>query len=150
MKRMMSVFVLLLLLATVAPAWAGPAEEVGALIQQRSKIFSEGNIDAWMAAYADNAILTSLTNPFRIEGKDAIRAFYTAPFQNNPTRSTAARQLSIRVYGNDTTVVTNQYTQSNFVDQKGQATNLYFRNTATWVKMGGQWRIVDAHNSKLP
>ncbi len=145
-----SVVVFLLLLGVAPGVWAGPAEEVTAIIQQRLKIFSEGNIDAWMAAYADNAVFHSALNPFRIEGKDAIRAFYTALFQNNPTRAAAPRQLSIRVYGNDTTVVSNQYTQVNFVDQKGQPTNLYLRNTTTWVKMGGQWRIVDAHNSKLP
>jgi len=36
------------------------------------------------------------------------------------------------------------------VDKKGQATALFLRVTGTWVKMGGQWRIVDSHLSKLP
>ena len=150
MKRVTSVFALLLILAIATPAWAGPAEEVTDIINKRAQYFSEGNLDAWMATYADNANFLAARNPFRIEGKEAIRAFYTALFQNFPTRRTAARQLTLRAYGNDSTVVSNQYTQVNFVDKNGQATNLYLRNTITWVKMGGQWSIVDAHNSKLP
>jgi len=150
MRRATSVFILLLLLAVAVPAWAGAAEDIAALIQQREKYFAEGNVDGLMGTIADNAAYLSAGTPFRMEGKDAIRAFYAALFQNFPTRRNAFRQLSIRVYANDSAAVVNTYEQANLVDTKGQATALSLRVTATWVKIGGQWRIVDVHNSKLP
>ena len=140
-----------LLLVGIAPAtWAGSAEEIAEIVQQRTHAFSEGNLDAWMAGYADNAVVTSSLVPFRIEGKEALRAYYAGLFQTYPTRRVANRQWSIRVYNGDTTAVTNAYLHGTLVDRNGQTNALYLRGSTTWVKQGGRWLIVDAHVSRLP
>ena len=151
MKRLTYSVVVFLFLLGMAPAvWAGPAEEIAEIGQERAKAFREGNLDVWMAAYADNAVLTSAREAFRVEGKEAIRGYFVALFETYPKRSFVGRQPLTRVYNNETTVVQNAYVHLTFVDRTGQVTNLFTRVSLTWVKMGGQWRIVDTHVSRLP
>jgi len=54
-------------------------EEFAQLEQQRVTAFNEGNLEAWMAMYAENTVYTASTLPFWIDGKDAIRAEYVGP-----------------------------------------------------------------------
>lgn len=149
MKHFSCLFVLLLLLGLAPAAWAGPAEEIAAIGLERAKAFREGNLEAWMAAVADNAVWTSALRPFRIEGKEAIRAHFADLFERYPTRSFAGRQPLTRVYG-DNVVVTNGYTHVKWVERNGQVSDLYIRVSVTWVKIAGQWRIVDQHVSRVP
>ena len=151
MKKLFSISIMVLLLVGVAPAaWAGAAEEIAEIVRQRAQLFSEGNLEAWMAGYADDAVVTASLIPFRIEGKEALRTYYAGLFQAYPTRRVAIRQPSTRAYNGDTTAVTNDYLQATLVDRNGQATPLYLRRSITWVKQGGRWLIVDAHTSRLP
>jgi uncharacterized protein (TIGR02246 family) len=141
----------MLFLVGVAPAaWAGAAEEIAQTVQQRTHAFTEGNLDAWMAGYVDDAAVTASLIPFRIEGKDAIRTYYAGLFQTYPTRRVAFRQRAVRVYNGDTTGVTNAYLHVTLVDRNGQATALYLRQSVMWVKQDGRWLIADAHTSRLP
>lgn len=149
MKMLTYLLALLVVLGLAPVAFAGPAEEIAEIGKQRAQFFTDGNLDAWMVAYADNAVLTSALVPFRLEGKEAIRAHYANLFQN-PTRRNPARQPIMRVYGTDTTVVTNSYVHLTLVDRNGQTTNNFLRTSLTWVKINGQWRIVDQHASRIP
>jgi uncharacterized protein (TIGR02246 family) len=150
MKILTCLLVLLVVLALAPITFAGPAEEVADLAKQRSQAFIEGNLEAWMAAYADNAVLTSALVAFRLEGKDAIQAHYANLFQNYPTRRNPARQPLMRVYGTDTTVVTNSYVHLTLVDRHDQTINHFLRTSLTWIKLGGEWKIVDQHVSRVP
>ncbi len=150
MKLFIYPLVVLLLVGVVPAAWAGAAEEIAAIVQQRIHTFSEGNLDAWMSGYADDAVVTSSLAPFRIEGREALRAYYAGLFQTYPTRRVMNRQWSVRVYNGDTTAVTNAYLHGTLVDRNGQTNTLYLRGSTTWVKQGGRWLIVDAHVSRLP
>jgi uncharacterized protein (TIGR02246 family) len=150
MKRLSCVITLLVLFGMAPAAWAGPAEEIAEIGRERAKAYRAGNLDAWMLAFADDAVFQSGLVPFRLDGKEAIRAHYAALFERYPTRSTAARQRMVRVYGPDTTVVTNNYSHVTYVDRAGQVINHFFRVSVIWVKVGGQWRIVDQHVSRLP
>lgn len=150
MKRLMWVFVLLMVFGMAPAAWAGPAEEIAEIGRERAKAYREGNLDALIAAYADNAVLISARVPFRVEGKEAIRGYFAELFERYPTRSFVVRQPSTRVYGNDTVVVQNVYAHLRFVDRTGQVTDRFTRISQTWVKIDGKWRIVDLHVSGLP
>ncbi len=150
MKLLAYSLVVLLLVGVAPAAWAGAAEEIAEIVQQRTHAFTEGNLDAWMAGYVDDAVVTSSLAPFRIEGKDALRAYYAGLFQTYPTRRVASRQSSTRIYNGDTTAVTNAYLQATLLDRNGQATTLYLRQSLTWVKQGGRWLIADVHVSRLP
>jgi hypothetical protein len=54
-------------------------EDIAELARQRANTFTESNLDAWMAMYAENAVYTASRLPFWVEGKDAIRAEYVGP-----------------------------------------------------------------------
>lgn len=150
MKRPTWVFVLLMVFGMAPAAWAGPAEEIAQIGAERGKAFREGNLDRMMADYADNAVLISARDSFRVEGKEAIRGYYAKFFEQFPTRAAFGRQPSTRVYGNDTVVVQNAYLHLRLVDRAGQVTDLFTRISQTWVRQAGQWWLVDQHLSRLP
>jgi uncharacterized protein (TIGR02246 family) len=151
MKRTMTATATaLVLLLGAIPAWAGPVEEVTELAAKRGQAFSEGNADAYVADYAEDGVFTSSRATFRIEGKPAIRAFFAGLFQTYPQRRSVSRQVTSRVYGNDTIVVVDAYADQVWVDRNGQTTTPAIRTSAVWVKIGGRWLTVDSHLSRVP
>jgi len=145
---------ILVLSALVFVGWAAsplaaPVEEVAQIAGPRNQMFEEGNADALVSAFADNAVLTSSLSGYRIEGKEAIRAYFTRLFQLYPTRRLFTRQPAARAY-NDDLVVQNSYNALYLTDQKGQVTQLTLRGSVVWAKVGGRWQMVDQHVSRLP
>ena len=150
MKAITSVFSFLLLFGFTWVVWAGPAEDdIIRIGNQRILAYNEGNLDAVMGWFADNAVQTGPASPFRIEGKEAIGATYGSTFQNFPTRLYVPRQRLIRVFG-DTTAVTNVYYTLTLVDRSGKPTTSHGRLDVTYVKRGGRWLVVNQHSSTLP
>jgi len=99
---------------------------------------------------ADNVVFTAARPGFRIEGKEAVRAFLTNLFQNYPTRQELARQVTYRVYQEGNVVVVNNYVDQVYIDKNGRMSTLMQRNSQTWVKTGGRWLFVDVHTSGMP
>lgn len=149
MKRLIAAFSTLILMSVAAQVWGGPAEEVAQIAGPRLQAYQEGNLDAFVAAFADNAVFHSSVSPFRIEGKEAIREYFTEVFQTYPKRRVLPRQPSTRAY-NDDLVIQNSYVVLYLTDQRGQLTTLPLRTSLTWAKVGGRWQIVDQHGSRLP
>jgi uncharacterized protein (TIGR02246 family) len=143
------VIYLIALLGVIPAAWAGPAEEVAAIGQQSVAAFEKGDIDTYIAAFADNAVFTPSLQTFRVEGKAALKNYFSALFETYPTRHIAGRQGSTRVYANDTIVVSNAYFVLTLIDKSGNVSVHNLRGSATWVKMDNQWRIVDQHISEV-
>ena len=100
---------LIALLGVTPAAWAGAAEEVAVIGEQRAAAFEKGDIDTYIAAFADNAVFTPSLQAFRVEGKAALKNYVSALFETYPTRHVVFRQGSTRVYANDTIAVTNAY-----------------------------------------
>ena len=149
MKRLIVTLCILMLLGGVVEVWAGPAEEVAQIAGPRLQALQEGNLDAYVAAYADNAVFQSSLTAFRIEGKEAIRAYFAELFNLYPARRVFSRQPVIRAY-NDDLVVQNGYAVLYLTDAKGQLLTYHTRSSVTWAKIGGRWLIVDQHTSRLP
>jgi uncharacterized protein (TIGR02246 family) len=151
MKPRQSLLVLLLLLLGVgAPAWAGPAEEFADFTRQRAELVAGRQLEPFVATYADNAILTSALSPFRIEGKPAIQAHFAALFETYPTIRVVSRQPAVRFFNDGSVAVANQYSVITFVDRHGVVANRPIRSSMTAVKQGGDWLVVDQHNSLIP
>jgi uncharacterized protein (TIGR02246 family) len=151
MKSLTYLFVWLLLLGMVPGAWAqapGAAEEIAKLRDQLAKAFTAGDVDAIGALFTDDTQFFGALNPFRMDGKEAVRAYFAGFFQL-PTHTLVFRQPSTRIYG-DTTAVDNGYFHTTLVDAKGQTTTLFGRYSTTYVKQGGKWVIVNLHGSRLP
>jgi uncharacterized protein (TIGR02246 family) len=150
MKRLIFLVALLSLLGISPAAWAGAAEEIAVIGQQLGVAFEKGDADGFTAAFADNAVFTPSLQPFRVDGKAAIKDYFAAFFETYPTRHTAARQVSTRVYANDTTFVSDNYLVLTLADNTGNVRVDYLRISTTWLKMGSEWRIVGQHNSRMP
>jgi uncharacterized protein (TIGR02246 family) len=150
MKPVIYLVTLLSLLGVTPAAWAGPAEEIAVIGQQRGVAFEKGDADGFTAAFADNAVFTPSLQPFRVDGKAAIKDYFAAFFDTYPTHRTAARQVSTSVYANDTIFVSDNYLVLTLTDKTGKVSVDYLRVSTTWLKMGSEWRIVDQHNSRMP
>ena len=149
MKRFMVGIFFLVLMGVGVSVRAGPAEEVAQISGPRLQALLDGNVDAYVAAYADNAVFHSSFSPFRIEGKDAIRTFFTGLIRMYPKRHVFIRQPVTRVY-NDDLVIQNSYAVLNWYNEEGKAETYDTRGSTVWVKTGGRWQIVDQHLSRLP
>jgi uncharacterized protein (TIGR02246 family) len=126
---------LIALLGVTQAAWAGAAEEVAAVGQQTVGAFEKGDIDTFIAGWADNAVFTPSVQAFRVEGKAAIKSYYSAIFETFPTRHVVFRQGSTRVYANDTIVVTNAYSTLTLSDKAATSAS----TTSATVRRGSKW-----------
>lgn len=147
MKANLAAFALILSFSSLS--WAGPIEEVNEISAPRAKALAEGNVDAWTAAFASDAVLHSYSTPFRIEGRDAIRVFFASWFQVVPKRKLVARPPLSRAYG-DNLVVQDGHGDYYVTDQQGKASYVALRWTVVWSKASGQWQIISQHASVLP
>ena len=93
-KSIKLIIYLVALLGLTPAAWAGAAEEVAATGQQVVAAFEKGDIDSFIAGWADNAVFTPSVQAFRVESKAAIKDYYSALFQTYPTRHVVFRQGS--------------------------------------------------------
>jgi len=143
---------LALLLGTVPVVWAqaDPAKEVEAIGRKRAEAGAKGDVEGFLADLADNVVVTAARAGFRMEGKEAVRAFVTNLWQNYPTRQGLARQVTRRVFQEGNVVVVNGYNDQTFIDRNGRMSTMMMRTSATWVKTGGRWLLVDAHTSGMP
>jgi uncharacterized protein (TIGR02246 family) len=151
--RMLSGFLALLLLLGSAPvvwAQADPAKEVADIGLRRAQAGARGDIDGLLADVADNAVFTAARAGFRMEGKEAWRAFLTNLYQNYPTRQALTRHVTRRVFQEGNVVVVNSYNDQTFIDRTGKMSVLMQRVSQTWVKTGGRWLLVDQHTSGMP
>ena len=152
MSILRSALALVLLLGTVPVVWAqaDPAKEVADIGRKRGEAGAKGDVDGFLADVADNVVFTAARAGFRMEGKEALRAYLTNLWQNYPTRQGLARQVTYRVYQEGNVVVVNGYNDQTFIDRNGRMSTMIQRNSATWVKTGGRWLLVDQHISGMP
>ena len=148
MKMLSGFLALVLLLGTVPVVWAqaDPAKEVADITRKRAEAAARGDVDAWLADLADNVVFTVARAGFRIEGKEAVRAFITNLWKNYPTRQELTQQVTRRIFQDGNVFIVNSYTDQIFMDKNGRMQ----RNSLTWVKTGGRWLLVDVHNSGMP
>ena len=149
MKRSITIFLTSIVIGFASTVWAGPAEEIAQIAGPRLKALEDGNLDAYIAAFADNAVFQSSLSPFRIEGKPAIRAYFANLFQMNPKRRVTPRPPVMRVY-NDDLVVQNSYGDFHVTDEQGQVSTRFLRSSVIWARIDGRWQIVDQHTSRVP
>jgi uncharacterized protein (TIGR02246 family) len=149
MKCRSSLVAFILLLGFTAIAWAGAQEEIAQSFQQRLQAIHEGNAEAVVAFFAEDATMTPSGSPFRFEGRDAIQTYYQGLFQAFPIVRVVVHQVATRIY-HDTTAVTSTYYTVTLVDKKEQARRVHARSSVTRVKLDGRWLIVNQHMSQLP
>ncbi len=136
------------LVGAIPGVWAGPAEETAQMADQWMKAFHEGNLDAITALYAKDAVFTPFLGPFRVEGREGIRAAFGGLFRGFPTRSYIPRHVNFRVYGDS--VIRHFYWVMTLVDAKGNVNTYNGRASVVYMVVDGQRVIVEHHTSLLP
>src|SRR5262245_5508676 len=146
------VLIFFFLLGTVPVVWAqaDPAKEIADISAKRAAAGAKGDVEALLADLADNVVFTAARSGFRMEGKEAVRAFLTNLYQNYPTRQGLSRQVTRRVFQDGNVVVVNSYVDQTFIDKSGKMSTMMQRTSQTWVKTSGRWLLVDQHNSGMP
>lgn len=129
-------------------SWAGPAEDSAQLGDEWIKAFNEGNVEAIVNLYARDASFWGFLGPFRVEGREALRAFYAGLFKAYPIRAVVKRHFYVQGY--DNTVVRNYYFTMTLGDSKGNVKIYHGRANIVYIVVNGQRVIVTHHTSLLP
>jgi uncharacterized protein (TIGR02246 family) len=146
-------FLVLFGMITGAAAQTDKAEvdrAVAQIQQQWIQAFQAGNVEALSALYADDAHLTPPSIPFRVEGREAIKAAWAGFMRSFSQRMIIFSQPVTRVYGGGLVAVAGGYCFASLLDQKGNPAIDFMRNSITLVKVGDRWQIADHHMSDMP
>lgn len=125
-------------------AFAGPAEEANAVIDQWSATYSANDRDALVGLYTPDAILLGTTSPVISEGAEGIRKY----FQDLPgsgRKNTIIDRRTI-VVSEASVVGTGFY---NFARAAENDAPRPSRFTMVVVKRDGRWLIAHHHSSPL-
>jgi ketosteroid isomerase-like protein len=87
--------------------------------------------------------------PYRFDNKQQFVNFLQGAVQGLASSNFGFRQLSCRVF-NDNTGIANAYDTVTGVTKDGKVQTLHGRTTLVFVKRGTQWKIVSCHFSPLP
>jgi len=151
-EKKLDIGVLLIILSLTfwfaTAVWAGPAEEAAQMADKWFKAFYDGDAEAMSTLYAKDASFFAFLSPFRVEGKEGIRASFAGLFKSFPTRALVKRHFYVQVY--DTTVVRTYYFTMTLGDAKGNIKSYHGRADIVYMIVDGQRVIVTHHSSLLP
>jgi hypothetical protein len=152
-RSLIRFFAVLLVMAAwqvgpVPSASAGPAEDSAQMGDLWIKAFLEGNVEVMGSLYARDASFYAFLSPFRVEGREAIRATFAGLFKAFPMRAIVKRHFYVQVY--DTTVVRSYYFTMTLGDAKGNVKSYHGRANIVYMVLEGQRVIVTHHASLLP
>ena len=116
--------------------------------EQWVKAFVEGNVEAMANLYARDASFWGFLGPFRVEGRNAIRATFEGLFKTFPKRAVVKRYFYVQVY--DSTVVRTYYFTMTLGYAIGNVKNHHGRANIVYMVVDGQRVIVTHHASLLP
>jgi uncharacterized protein (TIGR02246 family) len=135
--------VLVLALAPVTDL-AGPAEDVGAVVDRWGSAFNSNNVDMLVNLYASDAILVGTAGLTLKEGSDAIRGYFARLAKSGDT--VAIDNRKVIMLGDDVAYVTGFYTFSAM--RNGQPAKSPAGFTMVLVKRGNAWLIAHHHSSR--
>jgi uncharacterized protein (TIGR02246 family) len=151
MTGLLSLAALLLLPAGPEPAWAGAEDELAAVAGEQSEAFTRGDLERYLAVFADDAVLSPPGGPVpRIVGKSAMRTAMTAFFAAFPARQSVPREVMLRLYNNGSVAIRNELRDETLVDRDGKSTVQKTRFSQVLLKIVDRWLVVEQHNSRVP
>jgi uncharacterized protein (TIGR02246 family) len=125
-------------------AFAGPAEEANAVIDQWSATYSANDRDALVGLYAPDAVLLGTTSPVISEGTEGIREYFQELPGSGRKNSIVERRTLVL---SETSVLGIGF--YNFARAAENDTPRPSRFTFVLVKRDGRWMIAHHHSSPL-
>src|SRR3954463_10831074 len=132
---------------SIAPALAGPKEDVAAATMTWGRALGEDDPEKVLPFYSDDAVLWGTLSPTVRADRAALRDYFVTAFKVLPGLKVTFGEQLIRAYGN-TGVNTGYYTFS--FNKDGETKTLPARYSFTFVRQGENWMIVDHHSSAMP
>jgi uncharacterized protein (TIGR02246 family) len=124
------------------------AQEIQTLAEQFADAFNKKDIKAVLNMFSEDLEVFDHV-PYRFDNKAQFASFLTGAVEGIASMSFGFRQLSSRVF-NENTGIINAYDTFTGVTKDGKVQTLHGRTTLVFVKQSGQWKIVSAHFSPLP
>ena len=147
LKLMSTGIALGIVVLSIAPASAGPKEDVAAATLAWGSALGEDDPEKVLPFYSDDAVLWGTLSPTVRANRAALQDYFVTAFKVLPGLKVTFGEQLIRVYGS-TAVNTGYYTFS--YTKEGEAKSLPARYSFTYVKNGERWLIVDHHSSTMP
>jgi ketosteroid isomerase-like protein len=128
------------------PNLSAPEQEVWAVITAFNRAFAANDPDAYFAFIADDIVVITPANPYRIEGIEPDREEFEIGLREGYNRVVYFQELQPRVdmFG-DTAIVT-YYSRGRY-GPEGSAKTAFTKETDVLVRRNGDWRIVHIHVS---
>ena len=123
--------------------------EIEALARRFADAFDRFDINAVLEMLADDVEIIDHV-PYRFDDKVSFAKYLKIASEAVAPVSFDFRQLSCRVYGNDSVGIANAYDSFAGVTKDGKGLTLHGRTTLVFAKQAGQWKIVSAHFSPMP
>ena len=128
-----------------ATAFAGPAEEAGAVVDLWAATYSASDRQTLTSLYAPDALLFGTTERVATRGAEQILKYFVALDRGG--RRNAIIEKSVTVLGPEHVLVTGFY---DFSRKEDQYAPLPSRFTMVMVKQEGRWVIQHHHSSPRP
>jgi uncharacterized protein (TIGR02246 family) len=141
MKSLNRILVFAFLLGGTS-AFAGPAEEAAALVDQWAATYSANDREALVKLYAPDALLLGTTDPVATRGTEAIHNYFVA-LDKGGRRNTIVEKNAI-VLSDSAVVVAGFY---DFSRKEQNYEPRPSRFTMVVVKRDGKWLIAHHHSS---
>ena len=137
---------LLVLVAMMAPVivFAGPSEDVGAVIDRWATAFNSNDVDALVNLYAPDAILVGTAGLTLNEGNEAVRSYYARLAKSGD--KVVINNRKIIMLDDNVAYVTGFYEFSAHRDGEMRKSPAGF--TIVLVKRGNGWLIAHHHSSR--
>jgi uncharacterized protein (TIGR02246 family) len=137
---------LIVALVSLMPAivFAGPAEDVGSVINQWATAFNSNDVDSLVDLYAPDAILVGTAGSSLFEGKDAVHSYFARLANSGDTVSVDTSKVI--VLHDDVAYVTGFYTFSGL--RHGELGKTRAQFTMVMVKRESKWLIAHHHSSR--
>lgn len=123
-------------------------QELQTLAQQFCDAFNRLDVQAAVDMLSDDLEVFDHV-PYRFDNKKQFADFLVGAMAGIASSNFGFRQLSCRVF-NDNTGIVNAYDTFTGVTKDGKTQTIHGRTTLVFVKQGGRWKIASAHFSPLP
>jgi uncharacterized protein (TIGR02246 family) len=128
-----------------AGLYAGPADEIRAVIEAQQQAWNRGDIDAFMNGYARTESTTFVSEDTVRRGWETVRARYHEKYSERAKMGTLSfSELEINMLSNDSAVVLGRWRLQRANDQPHGRFTLIFR------RANDGWKIVHDHTSAAP
>ena len=146
MGRFRRVLVLAALVLSSVPAFAGPADDVGAVFDRWATAFNSNDVDALVNLYAPDAILVGTAGMTLEEGRGAINSYFARLAKSGD--KVVINNSKILMLDDNVAYVTGFYEFS--AHRNGEIRKSPAGFTMVLVKRGNGWLIAHHHSSRRP